>query len=138
MDKLILFVAEQWLLVGGLLSCALLLMYHDARRAGRAISAQEMVGLVNADNGAVLIDLRDKAEFNKGHVVDAVNVLPSTLDVEIERLLKTKEQPVVLMCKLGQHASAAGKKLGAKGYTQVYRLKGGITDWQAQQLPLVK
>lgn len=137
MDKLILFIAEQWLLVGGLLSCAMLLMYHDARRSGRAITAQQMVGLVNAD-GAVLIDLRDKAEFNKGHVVDAVNVLPTALDAEIERLLKTKEQPVVLMCKLGQHASAAGKKLSAKGYSQVYRLKGGVTDWQAQQLPLVK
>jgi rhodanese-related sulfurtransferase len=42
------------------------------------------------------------------------------------------------VCKLGQNATAAGKKLGAKGYTQVHRLKGGISEWQAMQMPLVK
>ena len=85
----------------------------------------------------MVIDLRDKAEFSKGHILDSVNLPFAKLDKEIDGLAD-KEKPVVLVCKLGQHSGAAGKKLGAKGYTQVHRLKGGIGEWQAMQMPLVK
>ena len=102
MEKLIPFVAEQWILISALISCLLLLSFHESKRAGKSITPQQMVSLLN-QQGAVVIDL-----------------------------------PVVLVCKLGQHSGAAGKKLGAKGYTQVHRLKGGIGEWQAMQMPLVK
>jgi rhodanese-related sulfurtransferase len=92
--------------------------------------------LIN-QQGAVVVDLRDKAEYTKGHIIDSVNVPFAKLDKELEDL-GDKEKPIVLVCKLGQNATAAGKKLGAKGYTQVHRLKGGISEWQAMQMPLVK
>ncbi|MBW2940797.1 rhodanese-like domain-containing protein [Zhongshania aquimaris] len=136
MEKLIPFVAEQWILISALISCLLLLSFHESKRAGKSITPQQMVSLLN-QQGAVVIDLRDKAEFSKGHILDSVNLPFAKLDKEIDGLAD-KEKPVVLVCKLGQHASAAGKKLGAKGYTQVHRLKGGIGEWQAMQMPLVK
>lgn len=137
MEKLILFVADQWMLVGGLLSCIFLLSYHDSRKSGRSLTPQQVVNLVNGE-GAVLLDLRDKAEFNKGHILDSQNLPYASFDAEFERRLGDKSKPVVLICKLGQSAGAAGKKLTAKGYQQVYRMKGGIGEWQAMKLPLVK
>lgn len=137
MEKLILFIAEQWLLVAALLSCILFLSFHESRRSGRGVSPQQLVNLINQEQVLVL-DLRDKAEFSKGHIVDSVHVPFAKLDEEIDRHASSKEQPVVLVCKMGQHASPAGKKLASKGYTQVYRLKGGIGEWQAMQMPLVK
>ena len=38
MEKLILFIAEQWLLVAALLSCLMLLSFHESRRASRRLS----------------------------------------------------------------------------------------------------
>ncbi len=137
MEKLILFISEQWMLVGGLLSCVFLLSYHDSRKSGRALTPQQVVNLVNKES-ALLLDLRDKAEFNKGHVLNAQNLPYTKFDAEIERVAADKAKPVVLICKLGQNASAAGKKLTAKGYQQVYRMKGGIGEWQALKMPLVK
>jgi rhodanese-related sulfurtransferase len=136
MEKLIPFVAEQWILISALISCLLLLSFHESRRAGKSITPQQMVILIN-QQGAVVVDLRDKAEYTKGHILDSVNVPFAKLDKELEGL-GDKEKPIVLVCKLGQNATAAGKKLGAKGYTQVHRLKGGISEWQSMQMPLVK
>ncbi|MFQ3200021.1 MAG: rhodanese-related sulfurtransferase [Zhongshania sp.] len=136
MEKLIPFVAEQWILISALISCLFLLSFHESRRAGKSITPQQMVILIN-QQGAVVVDLRDKAEYTKGHIIDSVNVPFAKLDKELEDL-GDKEKPIVLVCKLGQNATAAGKKLGAKGYTQVHRLKGGISEWQAMQMPLVK
>lgn len=137
MEKLILFVAEQWMLVGGLLSCVMLLSFHESRRAGKQLTPHQVVSLVNQES-PVLLDLRDKGDYNKGHIIDSVNLPYAKLDGEIERVVSDKSKPVVLICKLGQHSSAAGKKLAAMGYSQVYRLKGGVGEWQAMQMPLVK
>ena len=136
MDKLIPFVAEQWILVSALVSCLLLLSFHEQRRSGKALTPQQVVNLVN-QQGAVVLDLRDKAEFSKGHILDSVNLPFSKLEKEIANHAE-KDKPLILVCKLGQHSGAAGKKLGSLGYTQVNRLKGGISEWQIMQLPLVK
>ncbi|MDF1693315.1 MAG: rhodanese-like domain-containing protein [Zhongshania sp.] len=136
MDKLIPFVAEQWVLISALISCLLLLSFHEQRRAGKSLSPQQMVNLVN-QQGAVVIDLRDKAEFSKGHILGSVNLPFSKLEKEVADHVE-KDKPVILVCKLGQHASAAGKKLGSLGYSQVYRLKGGVSEWQIMQMPLIK
>ncbi|MGB1905715.1 MAG: rhodanese-like domain-containing protein [Spongiibacter sp.] len=137
MEKLILFIVEQWMLVGALLSCVILLSYHESRRAGPALSPQQMVSLLN-EQKATVIDLRDKVEYNKGHILDSVNLPFAKLDKEIDRVASDKDKPLVLVCKLGQHSSAAGKKLAGKGYAKVHRLKGGISEWQSMQMPLVK
>ncbi|WP_414728201.1 rhodanese-like domain-containing protein [Zhongshania aliphaticivorans] len=136
MDKLIPFVAEQWVLISALISCLLLLSFHEQRRAGKALTPQQVVNLVN-QQGAVVIDLRDKGEFSKGHILDSVSLPFSKLEKEIADHAE-KDKPLVLVCKMGQHSSAAGKKLGSLGYTHVNRLKGGISEWQIMQLPLVK
>lgn len=137
MEKLILFIVEQWMLVGALLTCVILLSYHESRRAGPALTPQQVVSLLN-EKQATVIDLRDKGEYNKGHILDSVNLPFTKLDAEIDRVAADKEKPLVLVCKLGQHSGAAGKKLAAKGYANVHRLKGGISEWQSMQMPLVK
>jgi rhodanese-related sulfurtransferase len=48
-----------------------------------------------------------------------------------------KSKTLILVDKMGQHAGAAGRLLKAEGFT-VNRLEGGMTEWQNQNLPLVK
>jgi rhodanese-related sulfurtransferase len=60
------------------------------------------------------------------------------MDSRIAELDKYREKPVVLVCKMGQHSGAIGKKLGEQGFARVYRMSGGMMEWGAQQLPLVK
>lgn len=131
------FVMQQWPLVGALVVTVILLVLHESRRAGATVTPQQLTNLVNQQQAAV-IDLRDQAEFRKGHIVDAINIPYAKLNDRIGELDNLRERPVILVCKLGQYSSAAGKQLMQQGFKQVYRLSGGISEWQVAQLPLIK
>jgi rhodanese-related sulfurtransferase len=131
------FLLQQWPLAGALAVTVLLLIFHESRRGGSTVTPQQLTALVNKQQAAV-VDLRDQAEFRKGHIVDAINIPYAKLGERIEELDKLREKPVILVCKLGQFSSAAGKQLLEKGFKQVYRLSGGISEWRAAQLPLIK
>jgi rhodanese-related sulfurtransferase len=131
------FLLQQWPLVGALAVTLILLVLHESRRAGATVTTQQLTNLVNQQQAAV-IDLRDQAEFRKGHIVDAINIPYAKLGERMSELDDLRERPVILVCKMGQYSSAAGKQLLQKGFKQVYRLSGGIGEWQVAQLPLIK
>ena len=137
MALLIEFVSQQWALVGALVVVLLMLFRHEGNRSGPSLSAQQAINKINQQQ-AVVVDLRDAAEFKSGHIVDALNIPHAKLAERVDELEKYRERPLILVCKMGQHTGAAGKLLGSKGFADVYRLSGGISEWQQQQLPLVK
>lgn len=137
MESIIVFLGQQWMLVGALLSCVLLLVFHDSKRSGAAVSPQAAVNLINQQD-AVVIDLRDAKEYKAGHIVDALNIPFASIDSRMGELDTHKEKPLILVCKMGQHSGGVGKKLAGKGFTGVRRMSGGMMEWQSQQLPLVK
>jgi rhodanese-related sulfurtransferase len=131
------FLAEQWMLAGALVIAVVMLFRHEARKSGQSITPQQAINLVNAEEG-LFLDLRDAADYGKGHIANAVNIPASKLDGRLAELDKFREKPVVLVCKMGQTAGPVGKKLGEQGFGQVYRMSGGMMEWGQQQLPLVK
>ncbi len=131
------FLAQQWMLVAAIAVVGFLLINHESRRGGTALSPQQVINKVNKEQ-AMVVDLRDSAEFNKGHIVDAINIPHAKLKDQLQMLESHREKPLVLVCKMGQHSSASGKLLAAEGFTAVNRLSGGIMEWQNMQLPLVK
>lgn len=130
------FLMQEWPLAGALVATILLLFFHESRRAGALVSPQQLSNLVNQQQAAV-IDLRDAADFRKGHIVDAINIPFAKLNERMSELEKLRERPLILICTMGQHSSSAGQQLQQNGF-QVYRLSGGIGEWTAAQLPLVK
>lgn len=137
MDQLFEFIANRWYLVGGFLVVLLLFVRNEVARGGQAVTPQELVNLVNRD-GAVVLDVRDAGEYSRGHIVDAVNVPHTLLASRLSELEKFKSKPVVVACKMGQHAGAAGTILRKAGFENVSRLKGGVTEWLNQNLPVVR
>jgi rhodanese-related sulfurtransferase len=70
--------------------------------------------------------------------VDALNIPNANLDSRLDELKKYRERPVVVACKMGQNAGAAGTLLRKQGFTNVSRLSGGMAEWRNQNLPVVK
>ena len=136
MGQFILFVNEQWILCSILLLLLFALLMYERFKSGKSISAQEVAALMNHEN-AVVLDIRDSGEFKQGHIVDAINIPFNRLNSDMKLLDEHKEKPVILVCKLGQHSGSAGKQLKAAGFN-VLRLQGGITEWQNNNMPLVK
>ncbi|HEY5645343.1 MAG TPA: rhodanese-like domain-containing protein [Pseudomonadales bacterium] len=137
MDQLFTFIGNHPFLVGTFVVLLALFIRNETQRGGRSVSAQQLVDLVNREN-AVVLDLRERKEFEAGHIVGSVNVPYATLESKLADLEKYREQPLVIACRMGQHAGTAGTMLRKKGFTNVSRLTGGITEWRNQNLPVVK
>ncbi|MGD8415933.1 MAG: rhodanese-like domain-containing protein [Pseudomonadales bacterium] len=137
MDKLFIFIGNHPFLIGTFVLLLALFIRNETKRGGQSVSAQQLVDMVNRED-ALVLDLRDKKEFDSGHIVDAVNVPYSALESRLKELEKYKERPVVIACKMGQHSGAAGTILRKHGFANVSRLTGGVAEWRNQNLPLVK
>lgn len=103
----------------------------------RRIGPAALTALVNRDN-ALVVDMRAPGDFEKGHIASAKNVQPNQFDPENKQLAAAKALPVVLVCRSGQTAVGAAKRLRKAGFVNVSVLDGGIQGWQAAGLPLVK
>jgi rhodanese-related sulfurtransferase len=129
------FLAQEWILVLALLVVAAMLAWHEARKAGPSITPQQAINLINGEQG-VFVDLRDNADFRQGHIIDTLHIPSSKLAERMAELVKYKEKPVVLVCKLGQQSGAASKQLKAAGFSRVYKMTGGMMEWSNLQLPV--
>lgn len=139
MDKLLQYVTNHPLLVGGtaaLVVAALVYELSRARNAGPAVGPQDAVRLLN--QGALLLDVRSRAEFDSGHVIDARHVPQEDVAGSAETLKKYREKVVITCCESGMRSSAAARVLKAQGFTKVVNLRGGLAAWRAENLPLVK
>lgn len=137
MDQLLNFVTGHPYLVGAFVVLFALFVRNEMSRGGSSITAARLVHLVNHEGGIVL-DVRDKAEFEQGHIVDAINIPHANLDTRLDELKKYQDKPIIVACKMGQHSGAAGTVLRKAGFENVSRLRGGITEWRGQSLPVVK
>ncbi len=130
------FISEQWMLLGLLAVLAGVFFWNEGRRGGQTLSYSEVTRLLNSDQ-AVLLDLREAAEFKAGHIVGAINMPHAKVESRIDELEKYRDKTLVLADKMGQHTGAVGRTLREKGYT-VCRLQGGMAEWNGQNLPVVK
>ncbi|ARN73602.1 rhodanese-like domain-containing protein [Oceanicoccus sagamiensis] len=130
------FLAEQWIVASALMVCIGLLIRHESAKGGPTLTPQQLITEVNQKQ-AVVVDLRDSKEFDQGHIVDAINIPHAKLASRMTELEASKDKPIILVCKMGQHSGTAGKAMAAEGYSQVSRLSGGMMEWQNMQLPLV-
>ena len=115
----------------------LALLALETRRGGAKISAQGAVNLINRDE-AVVVDIRERKEFNEGRITGSMNIPLSALKGRSSELSKHKEKQLIVVDKMGQHSAMAVKQLNTDGFANVVRLSGGIADWKASNLPLVK
>lgn len=132
----IVFLTQEWLLVTILAVLILVYAWRERIKNGRPISAHEVTRMLNDESG-VLLDVRDKAEFNAGHIPGAIHILHSKVATELGQLEPHRNKTVIVADKIGQHAGSVGRVLGQNGF-EVRRLSGGIAEWQNQRLPLVK
>ncbi|MFV0477803.1 MAG: rhodanese-like domain-containing protein [Parahaliea sp.] len=131
------FLAQQWILAAALLVAVALLIAHESRKAGPALSPQQAINLINGEGG-IFLDVRDAADYKRGHITDAVNMPVSKVDTHIGELEKYKSSPIVVVCKMGQHAGAVGRKLQAQGFEKTYKMRGGMMEWGSLQLPTAR
>lgn len=77
-----------------------------------------------------LIDVRTPKEYQKSHLKNAINInlFSSDFNDKINKLDKNKD--VYLYCETGGRSKFVAKRLKKQGFTNIYDLEGGISNWQ--------
>ncbi|MEO7400603.1 MAG: rhodanese-like domain-containing protein [Polaromonas sp.] len=133
------FLIDNWMLIGIALASGGMLVWPliaGGMNAG-ALNATGAVQLINREK-AVVVDVREPAEFAAGHVTGARNVPLGELESKLPGVMKNKALPLILVCASGARsgrAVAIAKKLG---YEQAQSLGGGLKAWKDANLPIEK
>ncbi|NEN25685.1 rhodanese-like domain-containing protein [Cryomorpha ignava] len=88
---------------------------------------------------AQIIDVRTDAEVAEGMIPNAVQMDVAEWNgfvVSVESL--DPDKPVLVYCRSGGRSNRAATYLVEKGFTEVYDLSGGITDWNRNNEEIVK
>jgi rhodanese-related sulfurtransferase len=101
-----------------------------------SLSPQELIRLMN--QGALLLDLRAPEQFQAGHVAGARQMSADEILKAGDTLKKYKEKPVVVYDEGGSVGGAAVRQLAAQGFTRVFTLRGGLSAWRADNLPVAR
>lgn len=137
-DQLFEFAMNHPLLVGAFVLVLLAWAVYEIRSGqSGGVSSSEATQLINRED-AVVLDIREANDFKAGHIAGARNIPQSRLDERMGELDKLKGKPVIVACKHGQSCGAAQAKLTKAGFERALKLRGGVTQWQADSLPLVK
>ncbi|HLX39739.1 MAG TPA: molybdopterin-synthase adenylyltransferase MoeB [Ktedonobacteraceae bacterium] len=105
-------------------------------QANDALAQQHEAGSDNQD--IVLVDVREKYEWNEGHIPGAVHVPRGFLELQIEEAVPDKSKTVLLYCAGGVRSLMAGKTLQDMGYENAISMSGGFGQWKAAGLPFVQ
>ncbi|MCR3755224.1 MAG: putative sulfurtransferase YibN [Candidatus Westeberhardia cardiocondylae] len=97
----------------------------------------DVIYLINKKS-AVVVDLRDRNEYYKGHIINSVNLVSE--DIKLKKfgnLCKMKDKHIIVVCNHGFFSRNSAEYLLLNGFKNVYVLKGGIFEWKESRLPLV-
>ena len=105
--------------------------------AASGISPTEAVQCMNREKG-VVVDVCGADEFAQGHVKGAVNVPLDQLESGLEKAVKNKATPVIMVCAAGARSKRAQAIAQKLGYEKVHSLNGGLKAWKEAHLPIAK
>lgn len=91
------------------------------------VDMEEMQKMI--ENGAILVDVRSKQEYNEGHLEKAISIPEYELLKRASKELKEKNSIIVVYCDSGTRSRKAKKKLERMGYTKIYNLYNGLENY---------
>ena len=138
MERLAEFAANNILLILALMASWTAVMFYEIRLKSRALSQVSSADALRIINkGAMIVDVRVAEAFGAGHIVNARNIGLEALESD-RPPLKRKNKVVLTVCENGTSSSRAASSLRKAGFESVFSLKGGLQQWRAENLPLVR
>jgi rhodanese-related sulfurtransferase len=111
----------------------------DAGMDVPTITPAESYKILGHDTAFVFLDVRTPAEYSSatGHLEGAILIPVDSLEHHIARLQPYRSRTIIAYCRAGVRSARAQKILAQSGY-RALSMAGGITRWNAEDLPVIK
>src|SRR5262245_12591083 len=112
-------------------------LLQQAREQIDEIGASEAADRLERVDPPLVVDVRERHEWDEGRLPDAVHIPRGSLESRIERAAPDHSQPILVYCGSGTRSAFAAKTLEDLGYDNVTNLDGGIAEWKRNGFPVV-
>ncbi|MFN7753307.1 MAG: rhodanese-like domain-containing protein [Pseudomonadota bacterium] len=134
------YLMNNLLLVGVALASGAMLLWPFVMRilhGSQEVGVNEAVLLINQKD-ALVLDVREPAEYSAGHIPNARNLPAGQLKDRLQEIERWKARPVIVHCRNGQRSSAAAAALRQAGFSEAVKLRDGLGAWEQANLPIQK
>ncbi|MES2767128.1 MAG: rhodanese-like domain-containing protein [Bacteroidota bacterium] len=103
---------------------------EDAKARVPQTNVQKVENWIKNGEKFHLIDVREKDEWDAGHLPQAKHLSKGIIERDIEKQIPDKDAKIVLYCGGGYRSSLAGDNLMKMGYRNVISMDGGFKGWK--------
>ncbi len=123
-------------------SMTLIDFVRSAKACTRTIEPTELLKRLRAKEDLLLVDVRESAEFEAGHIGGARLIPRGLIEAAadpsfskcVPELVSARDKPVVVYCATGGRAAMAAAVLQMMGFRDVLNLDGGFSRWAEEGL----
>ncbi len=87
-------------------------------------------------NDFVVLDVRERDAYQKGHVPGALHLARGQLEMKIDQTFPDPGLEIVTVCELGKISTLAAATLREIGFTRAVALDGGMERWKEEGFPV--
>jgi sulfur-carrier protein adenylyltransferase/sulfurtransferase len=112
-------------------------LLNQVKKSIHEVNVQDVESRRQSKENFILLDVREKDEWDEGHLPGAVHIPRGFLESKIENSVRERTTPVVVYCAGGHRSAFAAKSLQDMGYKNVVSMDGGYGAWKNAGLPFV-
>jgi rhodanese-related sulfurtransferase len=109
----------------------------DAKKNITEISPQDAAQKLKSGD-AVIVDVREKDEWDEEHIPAAIHMSRGTIELDIEEKVPDTNALIICHCGGGGRSALATESLQKMGYENVRSMAGGFKAWKVAGLPVTK
>ena len=100
----------------------------------QTISKEAAWRLINGRCGCRVLDVRDREEYESGHLPGAVHVPLYQITRKVPYLMPNRSRPLLVYCGSGARSLPAVQVLAVMGYKNLYNLQGGLQEFNLKNV----
>lgn len=89
----------------------------------------EVKNKIDESDEFFLVDVREDREWVQGNIPSSIHIGKGVIERDVANLIPNLDSEIVLYCQGGYRSALAGEALLAMGYTKVFSMSGGFSDW---------
>ena len=94
--------------------------------------------MIDAKENVILLDVRDKQEFDEGRIPGAINISRGMLEFKVAMIIPDRNARIIVYCSLDLRGPLATKTMNDLGYKNAINMAGGLKAWKEAGYPLAK
>jgi rhodanese-related sulfurtransferase len=113
-------------------------MVQEAKAQIKEVSIADVKKMIDAKENVIILDVRDKQEFDEGRIPGAINISRGMLEFKVAMIIPDKNAKIIVYCALDLRGPLATRAMNELGYKNAVNMVGGLKAWKEAGYPVVK